>query len=271
MNRVVRLALPALALVLGTACVEMEMNTLIKKNGSGKMETLVAFTPKFVEILHKMEGLDPSGGGIGDVTKSLPQPPDADTKKRLRQAGLKVLDVQSIASDTEISSYMAVKFDHLSALEHLRELRPSEGGSSDDAWHLVSEPDGSYTLSMGRGAGSLGEGAFGGLGSQDETTDDGETPADPGASFEQVMGMLGELMTEAAKFKIEMSVTVPGDVIAAKPSDGATVDGHTARWYYDWSSMMGMSMQGDIDPDAFGTFSVKFRPNKPLPESALLP
>jgi len=290
-----RFASLAAATLLLPACIEADVQTEIRDDGSGTFGMSMKFTEKFVEVMRKMEKLDPSKAGeLNMAMKGMPTKPDDATVAELEKAGLKVLECDAVNSEKELSARVKVEFRDLAALELMDRLekkeagKKSKGGPGDDVM-LTRDEKGLYTLSVslesnaavGGGDSEMSEdsdedGGMAGPGGEGGEAKPEEDPEEAAKKMQEAMAMMGELMGEATKLKFVVGLKVPGEVVEYSPKAGAKAEAGKVTWTLDFSTMMQMQMESSMQQQEEGggkgmAYRVVFKmaEGKSLPESAL--
>jgi len=272
----------AAAAVLLPACIEADMQTELREDGSGTLGTSIKFTEKFVEIANRMKKLDSKGQDIAAAMNDFPRMPNEALAAELEKGGLKVVECAAVSSEKEISARMKVEFRDMAALALMGKLEAAKAGEKasnpGDGIAVTRDANGVYTLSFG-----MDQNAMGGGGDADgegptaapEAKEEEEEEADPEAQAEKMqeaMALMGELMGEASKLKIVVGIKVPGEIVDHAPKAGAKVEGGKVTWTMDFGTMMQMGMQGMGDEDAHKMkVSFKMPEGKSLPDSVLTP
>jgi hypothetical protein len=275
------IVLAASALLL-PACLEADMQADLKADGSGTLGVGMKFTDKFVEIVKKMEKVDPKQDVVKQAREGMMRKPDEAMIAAWEKAGLKVLQFENVADEKRLSSSMKVEFRNLELLKNLDQIKGKDGGSPVGLLSLTKDDKGVYTLSMG----SPEKGKPAKEGEEEEDEDEakpekkeGGKPeaADPEAEAKKAaaaMAMMGELMGEMQNFKFTVALKVPGEVVDFEPGIAASKEGSTVTWKFDFASMMQAQMAGGMGEDSkggMGDFKVRFRmpEGQSIPESAL--
>ena len=219
----------------------------------------------------------------------MPVKPDEATLAEIEKAGLKVLDYAGANSGKELFSRERFDFRDLAALrltERLEIKGERENSSSHTGSNLWLSKDkkGLYTLEVEFGPYAESD-------AEDEAQvepeagdgTDGEAapPEDPEAAKKRVQeakSLMGELVAEAAKFKLVIGLKIPGEIVEYSPNAGAKSEGGSVTWTLDFRTTMQSLVDARSKPqeteDADGPdlrFRVVFKmpEGKSIPDSAL--
>jgi len=282
--------LAAAALPLA-ACVEAEVQTEIRADGSGSFSSTWKCSEKVAEMLHRVRELDPSKAGELDRSISRPRLPPGTVLRELEAAGLRVLECDSANGEKDVSFRMRLDFRDLAALQRADRLETNEewlrakGGAGSNLW-LTRDADGRYEiLFYAASPGSEVDRRKAALRDDPSTPPkkDGEPGAREPASPEdaetarrkrqEAIRMMGDLMGEAAKLRFVVGLRVPGEVVDHSPKSAAKVEDGKVTWTLDHVTLLRLQLEG---AGARGDerrlpFRVGFRmpEGKSLPESAL--
>jgi len=232
----------ALSLSL-TGCVQISIETELKKDGSGKTDMEFVLLPSTSEILAEL-------AAIGDV-------PDVDI------ARLASLDGQELQARVESHGVKVKKFksrlkDDMRTISFRLEYKDLEGHAF--ALDQISgEP----------GAGHLGVFAAdeGNLVLKnttyefpEEVEEEDMAAVEPEEVSQEVMvkqgELFGQLMRSGKDLTLFRSITVPGDMVG---SNGMEIDGRTSTWWMDESNRS--EVKGNFDPNiVFSGKGLKIEP-----------
>jgi hypothetical protein len=279
-------ASPRLAILLASAlvvpgCLEADMSTELRGDGSGSVKMGVKYTDKFLEICRKLEKIDPTQD---TVKKSRTKPferPDEAALAAMEKAGLKLTEFEAVADDKQVSAKVRVEFRNLASLAAMDRLKPKKGEAfSVGGTTLTKDDKGVYTLTItpddkkgGGGEAEAGETIdFGG---KKEPGAEGGEKADPEARAKKtaaVMELMSAMMEEAMNLKMKSSITVPGEIVDFEPNVAAKKDGGTVTWEFTLQSIMELQASGGQD-SVSKAMKVRFRmaEGKSLPDSCLTP
>ncbi len=308
MRNLLRAGLLAAAACLLPACIEADVETEIRADGSGTMGVSMKFTEKFVEILRRLEKVDPDQDTLKEASGMLFDRPDAAAIAEAEKAGMKLLEFESVRDEKRMSAKAKVEFATLASLQCFDRLvgtkddrekaSKGKGDSPADDMRLTRDAEGVYTLSLsmepGDDGGDEDDGEDGeeddGDGEDDGGDDDGgemesggepapaapgtgeAKPADPEAEakkVQEVMAIMGEMMGEASRLRFTVALKVPGEILDFEPAAGGKKEEGKVTWNLDFGTMMAASMGGK-DGGMKG-MQVRFRmpAGQSLPEKAL--
>jgi hypothetical protein len=274
--------LAASALLL-SACLEADVQTEVRADGSGTLGVGMKFTDKFVEIIRKLEKSDSKQDIVLKSKEGMMKKPDEALIAAWEKKGLKVVQFENVADEKRISSTVKFEFKSLDLLRSLEEIKQKDGGTPVGALSLTRDDKGVYTLAMGSpetGKPSSRKAAMD-PGEDPEVEKpagkDGEKPEakDPEAEAkkaEMAMAMMGEMMEEVKNFKFSVSMKVPGEVVDFEPATGGKKDGGKVTWEFSLESLMqSQTAEGDGEDGGKGSYKVRFRmpEGQSIPESAL--
>ncbi len=293
---VVALATSALLLA---GCVESDIRTEIKEDGSGSLRMSAKMTEGMVKLLKRMEKSKQGGMNGPDAASMKLDKPDDATVKELAALGLRVEEVSSTSTDTEMSARVRLAFDRISSLASASRLNRKGAGAGGGAeikpgdlakgLRLTRNDAGVYTLSLGMKSDEEAEGSEvemegaeagppdGGLAAEAENeakpAAEGEAKEPPAAEGKEApeeepedpMALMGEMMEEMQNLKITIGFAVPGEIVDFAPDTGGEKKDGAVTWTLDMGTMMAIQMEG-VD-----TFQVRFKlaEGKSLPEAAL--
>lgn len=273
------------ALVLATsalllsACLEADVQTEVRADGSGTLGVGMKFTDKFVEIIRKLEKADAKQDIVLKSKEGMMKKPDEALVAEWEKKGLKVVQFENVADEKRVSSNIKFEFKSLDLLRSLDQIKNKDGGTPVGALSLTMDDKGVYTLAMGSPEKGKPSSSKSGMDPDVEkpAAKDGEKPEakDPEAEAkkaEMAMAMMGEMMEEMQNFKFSVSMKVPGEIVDFEPATGAKKDGGKVTWELTFESMMQMQMAGKMEEDKEeGAYRVRFRmpEGQSIPESAL--
>jgi len=235
-----------LLLLSATGCVEINIDTELKKDGSGKTEMEFVLLPSTSEILAEL-------AAIGDV-------PDVDIA-RLANLDGKELQARVEGHGVKVKKFKSHLKDDMQTISFRLEYKDLEGYAfSLD--QLSGEP----------GAGHLGvfDAGEGNLVLKDtvydfpeEVDEEDMAAVETEEVSQEVMvkqgELFGQLMRSGKDLTLFRSITVPGDMVG---SNGMEIDGRTSTWWMDESNRS--EVKGNLDPNI--VFSGKGLKIKPLDE-----
>lgn len=276
-------ALLAAALLL-PACIEADIETEVRADGTGTFGMRMKFTEKTVEVIRRLETIDPEQ----DIVKQTREGPfDKVTPERIaamEKAGLKVLEAEAFNDEKRIEAKVRVEFRTLAGLAGLDALdrEPGASGPADDM-ALTRDDKGVYTLRIRMESDKKEEAKAGPAAAKadPEAKEGAEPPAKPDAApkdpeaerkkMAAVMAAMGELMGEAQKLRISVALKVPGEIVDFAPAAGGKKEEGRVVWSMTFQTMMEAAMSGG-DKDPMEEFQVRFKlpEGQSIPEAALL-
>jgi hypothetical protein len=266
------------AALLLPACLEADVHTEIRADGSGAMGVSMKFSEKMVEILQKLEKINPKEDIVKQAREGMPKKPDEKTLAELEKKGVKLSEFETVANEKQISAKVKVEFKTVEALRHFKDAQGSrEDGPMSSLYTLTVDDKGVYTLAMATEEDGDGDKDEAGEGKEPGKEEAGEEE-DPEAAAKkagEAMAVMGELMGEASKFRMTMVMKVPGEVVDYEPKIAAKKEGGTVTWNFTFQSIMELSMAGGNGIDEMGgepsnplgNFKVRFK----MPEGQALP
>ncbi len=219
----------ALTLLAVGGCVQMKMDTVIDKDGSGTLTMSYAMSPSVAEALAELGEIP--GNEAGDA----PTMDDFDVKKireACRNHDCKLKSFEMKEDKTGVNFEIA--FSSLQALsEALAESGTGDSGMGGFA--LYETGDGNYTIDSYEPQSAPAEVAT------EEETDSGDAMADMDPeAMQKSMAVMGKLMGSMSELDIRMTITVPGEFVS---QNAHRVEGKTAIWEINSSNMMDPSAQ----------------------------
>jgi hypothetical protein len=266
----------AAAALLLPACLEADVQTELRKDGTGQLGVSMKFSEKFVEVAKRIQKVDPANTTFKEARGGLLEKPSDEILARWEKAGLKVSECVAVDTEKELSMRLKVEFQALDRLRLLEEAQQGKGKSPAGAFTLTRDDQGVYTLAMVSDEDEGGEIA---LEEPPAPAKEEEKPAveeDPEVARKkqaEAMAAAMELMAELNKFKFTVSMKVPGEIVDFAPAAAAKKEEGKVTWTFTFESMMEAEMAGMGDEDAGGmdSFRVRFRmpAGESLPASAL--
>jgi hypothetical protein len=248
------------------------------------------FTDKFVEIVRKMERIDPKQDSVKLSKEGFMKKPDETLLAEWEKRGLKLGEFEAVNDEKRISARFKVEFASLAALASLEDIQNKGTGFNSGGFRLTRDEKGIYTLAMvsdGGGAkmdaaeeedGEDDDGDDGAEGEEEEAKEEEKVDPETAARRAQEgMALMGEMMGEAAKLKFTVCIKVPGEIVDFAPETAGKKEEGAVTWTVDFGSMMAMQMQGAMggeeEEGGKSDFKVRFRmpEGKEIPASALTP
>ena len=249
MKRIITMLLMVALASLMTGCVQMHMDTDISKDGSGTMDLTMSLSAVVTEAINEM-GTDAMDDEMEDIGKLM------DMEEKEIKKSLKGLDVdldkfsQGVVEGRETVS-IKLKFKDLENLSlALREIM----GGEEQGLAILDAGDGNLVLRPH-------EYSWPPL--AEEEGEDAEEEADDMANMDpekmqQQMALMGKLMGAMGELDINLSMTVPGDIVE---SNAPTVEGRKSTWSINSGNMM--SADSNMEPNiVFSGKGLKIKPVK---------
>ncbi len=233
------------------ACLEADIETEIRADGSGTFGASMKFTEKTVEVIRRMREIDPAQDIVVQASEGMIEKPSPEKIAEMEKGGLKVLEADSVNDEKRLEMKVRVEFRDLAALKGLDALdaKPGSGSSPADDVSLTRDEKGIYTLALhmsqdGKKAKPKGEDALAPTG---ESAKEGEAkpPKDPeeeAKKQQKAMALTMELMGEASKLRIAVTLKVPGEIVDFAPAAMSKKDGNRVTWTMTFQSMMEAAM-----------------------------
>ncbi len=276
-----RCALIAASLLVLPACIEADVRTELRADGSGNMGVSMKFTDKFVEVMQKVSKIDSSNDLVKQSKEGMMKKPSDEKLAELEKLGLKLSEFECVADEKRLSAKLKVEFASLAALVKVQEFQG--GGESPvhmGGFSLTRDDKGIYTLAMvpaepKEGAKAEMGGAKEPAGEKKEGEAKKKDPEAEAKAQQEIMGLMGELMGEASKLKFTVAMKVPGEVVDYEPKIAAKKEDGSVTWEFTFATMMEIQMSGETEDgkDPMENMLVRFKmpEGKSLPESCLTP
>jgi len=234
MKILLKISLLVALAALMTGCVQMHMNTEIKKDGSGTMEMTMSLSKVVTEAMTEMgsDGMDDDLEGIGNLLNV----DEKELKKSAKSHDVKVKKFKRSVVEGRETLNVVFGFKDLEGLSYaLSEVM----GEGDGGLAIMDIGDGQYALRPYEY--NWPEKAEEEVEEAEEVM--GEDDMDP-EKMQKQMELMGKLMGAMGELEIGMIITVPGDIIS---SNAPVVEGRTSTWKVDSSNMM--TAGGDMEPN----------------------
>jgi hypothetical protein len=225
-----------LALVaMMSGCVQMHMDTEVKKDGSGTMEMTLSLSKVLTDAIEEMgtEDMDDDIGNIGSML-------DMDEKvlkEKVKGHGVTVKKHKRSVVEGRETLNVAFEFKDLEGLSFAMGEVMGEG---DGGMAIIDLGDGKYALRPYEYNWPEKADAEAEVEAEDETDAEEMDPE----KMQKQMELMGKLMGAMGELEINMKITVPGDIIE---SNAPIVEGRTSIWSVDSSNMM--TAGGDMEPN----------------------
>ncbi len=227
--------LAALAAMM-TGCVQMHMDTEIKKDGSGTMDMTLSLSKVLTDAIEEM-GTEDMDDDIGNIT-AIMDLDKKDLEKTVKSHDVKVKKFKKSVVDGRETLHVTFQFKSLEGLSYAMSevMGESEGGMA-----IIDIGNGQYALRPYEYHWpAKAEEKEEEVAEEEMNMDD----MDP-AKMQKQMELMGKLMGAMGELDVSMKITVPGEIIKSNAPD---VEGRTSTWSINSSNMMtaGGSMEPDI-------------------------
>ncbi len=249
MKRIITLLLMVALAAMLTGCVQMHMDTTIKKDGSGTMDMTLSLSKVLTDAIAEM-GTEDMDDDIGEITEIMDMD-KKELKKSLKGHDVKLKEFKKDIVEGRETLNISMEFKTLESLSFaLREVM----GGEDQGMAILDNGDGNYVLRPHEydwPALEVEEEEA------EEETVDSMDDMDP-AKMQKQMELMGKLMGAMGEIDISMKITVPGDIV---DSNAPTVEGRTSIWAIDSTNMM--SADSNMEPNiVFSSKGLKLKPVK---------
>ncbi len=237
MKRLMTLMLMVALAALTSGCVQMQMDTDINKDGSGTLDLTMSLSAVVTEAINEM-GADSMEDEMQDIGRLM------DMEEKEFKKSIKGIDVdlknfkQSIVDGRETIN-IKLKFKDLENMSlALREIM----GGDENGLGILDAGDGNFVLKPH-------EYNWPALAEEEADESDEMGNMDDMANMDpekmqKQMALMGKLMGAMGELDINMSVTVPGEIVN---SNAPTVEGRKSTWAINSSNMM--SGATDMEPN----------------------
>jgi hypothetical protein len=222
----------AMSLILSvglTGCMQMEMTTVLDKNGGGTYAFTMTMSKEVEDALNEMSQLE---GDMGEEMDDVPDFANFDKneyEKRLKEYGVKVKTFGNEIKDGVRTVNMVLEFKDIRGLQ--ASMASMMGG--EDGIVITKLDNGDYRLESGDS----------GIVFDDEEAEDPEPEKEPSmedmqaamANAGKSMEIMGKLMAHSSELAMTMNITLPGDVI---DHNAHSLDGRTCTWKLNSQNMM---------------------------------
>ncbi len=223
--------LVALATMM-TGCLQMHMDTELKKDGSGTMEMTMSLSQVVSDVLAEGAGDD----DLEDIGKIM-QMSEKELKEKVKGHDIKIKKFSTDKIDGKESIHVVMEFKDLEGMSYaMSQIQGS--GESEGGMAIMDLGNGQYALRPYSYNWPVTEEAEEEV-IEEESMDD----MDP-EKMQKQMEMMGKLMGAMGELEFSMKITVPGDIIT---SNAPVVEGRTSIWTINSSNMM--TAGGDMEPD----------------------
>jgi len=217
------------AVLATTGCMQMEMKTDLAKDGSGTYFFSMSMSTEVEEALKELSGME---GGMGD-DMDMPDFADfdkGDFEKKLGKHDVKLKSFANEVKDGVRTVNMTIAYKNFQGLQAAMALA---SGGGDEGIGIEKMDDGNYLLHSVENPFAKKEEAPEEKAAEPSMEDMQAAMANAGKSME----LMGKLMAHSSELSMEMSITLPSDVIE---HNAPTLEGRTCKWLINSENMMAM-------------------------------
>ncbi len=230
MKTMLKLILTVALIAMMSGCVQMHMDTEIKKDGSGTMKMTMSLSDVVKEAIELEAGDDDLAkiGSLMDMEKK-------ELEKAIKGHGVKVKKLETKTIDGKETMVIIFEFKDLKGLSFaMHEL--DMGG--DGGMAILDVGDGNYALRPYEYDFPIKEEV-----EEEEEEEMSMDDMDP-EKMQKQMEIMGKMMGAMGELDVSMIITVPGEIVE---SNAPTVEGRTSTWSINASNMM--SGETDMEPN----------------------
>lgn len=263
--------LPLLVLLL-PSCVDAETRLVLDAKGGGTLSVDAKFSKEFGAAAQEVKRIHPPSDPWLDANPLLLEKPEGAAARKLKEAGLKVSSMTVKKDRAGGAAKWKAEFDRLGALPRLKDIAggplqrgPAGLGQQVDPWKgLVALRDAGegncelevtypVRVSVAIDVGAVAEGML------------------------QLTMAVAEVSEETLKMKNRLVLEVPGTILSFAPAElGKTEEPRKGEGARRAVFTFGRGEAGKVAGGTQGDyhlpkFTVKFRPDAPLPPEALWP
>jgi hypothetical protein len=227
-------------LLAAGGCVQMSMETVVDKDGSGTCTLGISMSTDVSEALKELAATDGNPGmaevpEFGDLTREKAEASAA-------RYNCKVKKFERTTADEQEKLEMVLAFDDVQDLSRAVHDLMSED-ESEDVMAVFKTDDGNYVLASVEDVSAVGEEKSTPEESQEKETEEAKE-MDP-EQMQRSMELMGKLMAHMSEFDVRMAITVPGEILE---SNAPETEGQTAIWHINSENMMSMQDQ-EFEPE----------------------
>ena len=207
-------------------CIQMEMQTELKDDGSGTFQMTFGMSANVVETLEELEELGTSDSEM----PSLSGFEEAELRKKCKEHDVTLKKFEEVDDEDGKRVNVEMEFKDLEAFSSVM-------GESSQGMQLFRTGDGNYLLKAveSEEEADLEE-------EMEVSSAEGEEPQEMDMeAMGKSMELMGKLMASIDELDLVMKLTVPGDILETN----GTIEGRTAVWRINGENMMSMSMAGE--------------------------
>ncbi len=218
-------------------CVQMHMETVIEKDGSGTFAMSYSMSESVAEAIKELKDMDMPGQNMDDAP-SLDDFNQEEIEKACKESGVKLQKFERSTLDGKENLEMVIAFKHINDLSDALTSTMNEQGGG---FKIFKTSDGNYNLVAVEPE------------AQQSEPEEEESPSESPQSMEDMdpemmgksMEIMGKLMGSMSELDIGMRVTVPGEILR---HNAQRVEGNTLIWEINSSNMMSGDA-GSMEPD----------------------
>ena len=237
MKNLLKISLLVALAAMMSGCVQMHMDTEIKKDGSGTMEMNLSLSPILSEIIAE-GGADDEIADIGNIMDMN----EKDLNEKIKGHDVKIKKFSTKVVDGKETLNVVMEFKDLEgmsyAMSQIQDSSKSEGGMA-----IMDIGNGQYALRPYVYNWPVQEEV-----EEEAAADDMESTENENMDPEKMqkqMENMGKLMGAMGELEFSMKITVPGDIIT---SNAPVTEGRTSIWTINSTNMMtaGSNMEPNI-------------------------
>ncbi len=222
------LAITLVMTVMLTGCMQMDLTTVLDKNGGGTYAFTMTMSTEVEDALNELASME---GGMGDEMDDMPDFANFDKagfEKKLAEYDVKLKKFGNDVKDGKRIVNLLLEFKNFEGLQAA--MAATMGG--EDGIAITKLDNGNYLLKA-----ADNEIAFD---AEEEVVESEEEPsmedmqaamANAGKSME----LMGKLMAHSSELAMTMKITLPGDVIE---HNAPKIEGRTCIWDINAENMM---------------------------------
>jgi len=240
MKRLAAITILSSALFL-TGCVQMHMDTIIEKDGSGTFTINYAMSQEVAEAIQELQNMDmPNQSGM-DEAPTLDDFKKEEIEKSCKDHDVKLKKFDRTTVEGKEKLEMVMEFENIDDLSDALASTIEEQGSLK----IFKTPDGNYNLRTVEVKAKSEE-------EEDiaETEDSFESSGQEAEEYDpekmgKSMEIMGKLMSSISELDVAMRITVPSEIIS---HNAQRVEGKTLIWEINSTNIMSGEV-GNMEPD----------------------
>jgi hypothetical protein len=218
-----------------TGCVQMHMDTVIEKDGSGTFTMIYAMSTSVAEAMQELSALDMPG-----EQQDAPTLDDFDKEemaKACQEHNVKLKKFDRSTVDGKERIEIVMEFQRVEDISKVLNKSTEQG----DGMGIFKKADGNYWLRSVE----LEETAAAPEAEEEAPGMDPSAMQDMNMeAMGKSMEIMGKLMSSASELDVAMRITVPGDIVS---HNAQRVEGNTLIWELNSENMMTAS--SGMEPD----------------------